>query len=138
MKTPEVGEKLATGAQREIPGVALELGERALARAHATLGPLGIGDLSLTSRRLVWAGALDFFRFSPSWFIPGWRVVLSLPSIDYLHNRGSVLVVAGTKGSRHEFGLRRWFIPSRRLARDWTEAVEEARQVAIHDASASE
>ena len=129
-RTPVIGDKLMDGVNQEIRGVALEPGERVLHKAQSSVGRLGSGDLTLTSRRLVWAGALDFLPLSPSWFVPGWRVVLGLRDMKLVCERGSVLVVE-VPGSHYEFGLRRWFIPSRSLAKHWAAAVEGARQAAI-------
>jgi hypothetical protein len=131
MRTPLSAENLVAGVKQEILGVALEPGERVLDKAQATLGLMGGGDLSLTSRRLVWAGTLNFLPFAPSWFVPGWRLVVPLRSINGVYDQGSVLLVVEASGSHYEFGLRRWFIPSGRLAQQWVAAVEEARLAAI-------
>jgi len=126
------------GVNQEIRGVALGPGERVLDKAQATFGLLGGGDLYLTSQRLIWVGALQFLPSTPSWFVPGWRVVVALPSVDGIYDQGSVLLVVEATGAHYEFGLRRWFIPQRRLAQQWAAAVDKARQVAIQSKSGQE
>src|SRR5207244_12867057 len=113
------------GVNQEIRGVALGPGERVLDKAQATLGLLGGGDLYVTSQRLIWVGALQFLPSTPSWFVPGWRVVVALPSVDGIYDQGCVLLVVEATGAHYEFRLRRWCISQRRRAQQGTEAGDE-------------